>query len=90
MLKALQAVAEERGFEPPRRCYRPTGIRSRTLQPLGYSSILTLFIQRCYSNILRRFFPARRFLMIYLLSIILSRTKRSITTIMHTVVKFEI
>ena len=30
---------EEEGFEPSRRCYRPTGVRSQTLQPLGYSSI---------------------------------------------------
>lgn len=29
---------EEEGFEPSRRCYRPTGVRSQTLQPLGYSS----------------------------------------------------
>ncbi len=29
---------EEGGFEPPRRDYRPTGVRSQTLQPLGYSS----------------------------------------------------
>lgn len=41
MLKDLHTLAEEIGFEPTRRCYRPTGIRSRTLQPLGYSSILT-------------------------------------------------
>ena len=31
-------LTEEKGFEPLRRCYRPTGVRSQTLQPLGYSS----------------------------------------------------
>ena len=31
-------MAERGGFEPPRRYYRPTGIRSQTLQPLGYLS----------------------------------------------------
>ena len=31
---------EEGGFEPPRWDYRPTGVRSQTLQPLGYSSKL--------------------------------------------------
>ena len=36
--KRLFLQAEEKGFEPLRRCYRPTGVRSQTLQPLGYSS----------------------------------------------------
>ena len=36
---------EEGGFEPPRRDYRPTGVRSQTLQPLGYSSICVYYIE---------------------------------------------
>gem|GEM_PF-3425210 len=32
-----QRLAEERGFEPLRRC-RPTRFRGESLQPLGYSS----------------------------------------------------
>ena len=34
-------VAEMQGFEPWRRRSRPTGFRIRTLQPLGYISVLT-------------------------------------------------
>ena len=33
-------LAEMKGFEPLRRQNRPTGFRIRTLQPLGYISIL--------------------------------------------------
>ena len=51
-------LAERGGFEPPRRCYRPTGIRSQTLQPLGYLStancILTQPLLRIQED-LRRF-----------------------------------
>lgn len=37
-VKTVLLPTEEGGFEPPRRDYRPTGVRSQTLQPLGYSS----------------------------------------------------
>ena len=37
-------MAEREGFEPPRRYYRPTGIRSQTLQPLGYLSTAMVII----------------------------------------------
>ena len=37
-------MAERGGFEPPRRCYRPTGIRSQTLQPLGYLSTASVIL----------------------------------------------
>ena len=37
-------MAERGGFEPPRRYYRPTGIRSQTLQPLGYLSTAMVII----------------------------------------------
>ena len=40
--------AQEKGFEPLRRCYRPTGVRSQTLQPLGYScKATTALYYRC-------------------------------------------
>ncbi len=38
MCQGTFLFTEEKGFEPLRRCYRPTGVRSQTLQPLGYSS----------------------------------------------------
>lgn len=39
--KALhtQGLAERGGFEPPHGNYPPAGIRSQSLQPLGYLSI---------------------------------------------------
>lgn len=39
--KALhtQGMAERGGFEPPHGNYPPAGIRSQSLQPLGYLSI---------------------------------------------------
>lgn len=42
---------EEEGFEPSRRCYRPTGVRSQTLQPLGYSSSLQILYRSAPSSI---------------------------------------
>ena len=36
--------AQEKGFEPLRRYCRPTGVRSQTLQPLGYSCFYHIFI----------------------------------------------
>ena len=44
-------LAERGGFEPPRRSYRPTGIRSQTLQPLGYLSISNCISNRDYTII---------------------------------------
>ena len=37
-------MAEREGFEPSRRYYRPTGIRSQTLQPLGYLSTASVIL----------------------------------------------
>ena len=37
-LLSLFCIAEKKGFEPLRR-FRPTGVRSQTLQPLGYFSV---------------------------------------------------
>ena len=39
---AVSVMAEKEGFEPSRRRYRPTGVRSQTLQPLGYFSVYSV------------------------------------------------
>lgn len=64
--KRLFLQAEEKGFEPLRRCYRPTGVRSQTLQPLGYSSRLLSIIQ--YPEKIFKTFPCGfLYLLLYLL-----------------------
>ena len=39
----FEIMAEMERFELSRRSYRPTGVRSQTLQPLGYISIFMVF-----------------------------------------------
>ncbi len=80
-------MAEREGFEPSRRYYRPTGIRSQTLQPLGYLSTASVILT--HSQIIdKSAFYERLFLLLFRFRTSPSSTISKMTVPANTVVRF--